>query len=128
LVQCGFLAEFNDQKAVSAPMTTDPLFSSPANHLGLAKLATPFSDVRLDINHTTGGKMKFSESEIQPLWDEVSRIIGDAVIQLHHHGKPFNAEVLVKYLSHQLSEVDEVKRRILLNAAINMLKTNRIRN
>ncbi|MGV8925199.1 MAG: hypothetical protein ACOH2G_05940 [Ewingella sp.] len=72
--------------------------------------------------------MKFSESEIQPLWDEVSRIIGDAAIQLHHHGKPFNAEVLVRYLSHQLSETEDVKHRVLLGAAINMLKTNRLRN
>lgn len=72
--------------------------------------------------------MKFSESEIQPLWDEVSRIIGDAVIQLHHHGKPFTAEELVGYLNHQLGETDEVKRRVLLGAAINMIKTNRVRN
>ncbi len=72
--------------------------------------------------------MKFSESEIQPLWDEVSRIIGDAVIQLHHHGKSFNAEELVGYLTHQLSETQQVKRRVLLGAAINMLKTNRMRN
>lgn len=72
--------------------------------------------------------MKFSENEIQPLWDEVSRLIGDAVIHLHHRGDTLNASSLLDYLDEQLSATQNVKRRILLGAAINMLKTNRVRN
>lgn len=72
--------------------------------------------------------MKFSESEIQPLWDEVSRIIGDAVIHLHHRGEYLNGDSLIHYLDEQLITTQNVKRRILLGAAINMLKTNRVRN
>jgi len=46
--------------------------------------------------------MKFSESEIQPLWDEVARIIGDGVIQMRHRGEPLSADALIGYLDEQL--------------------------
>ncbi|MDN5680404.1 MAG: hypothetical protein L0G81_07165 [Ewingella sp.] len=72
--------------------------------------------------------MKLSESEIQPLWDEVSRIIGDAVIHLHHRGEYLSNDALVGYLDGQLGSTQNVKSRILLSAAINMLKANRVRN
>lgn len=68
--------------------------------------------------------MHFSQSEIQPLWDEVARIIGEAVIQLKHRGEPLTAESLVKYLEHELHN-GGVQQRILIGAAINMLKTDR---
>lgn len=72
--------------------------------------------------------MKLSESEIQPLWDEVPRIIGDAVIHLHHRGEYLSNDALVGYLDGQLGSTQNVKSRILLGAAINMLKANRVRN
>ncbi|CAM3719041.1 hypothetical protein BS639_14715 [Rouxiella silvae] len=68
--------------------------------------------------------MHFSESEIQPLWDEVARIIGEAVIQLQHRGEPLAADSLVKYLEHELAAAG-VQQRILIGAAINMLRTDR---
>jgi len=69
--------------------------------------------------------MKFSESEIQPLWDEVARIIGDGVIQMRHRGEPLSADALIGHLERQLACATGVQRRILLGAAINMLKTDR---
>lgn len=68
--------------------------------------------------------MQFSESEIQPLWDEVARIIGEAVIQLRHRGEPLTADSLVNYLQDALSTAG-VQQRILIGAAINLLKTDR---
>ncbi|MDR3432004.1 MAG: hypothetical protein P4L95_08920 [Rouxiella aceris] len=68
--------------------------------------------------------MKFSAGEIQPLWDEVARIIGESVIQLRHRGEPLTADSLIEYLENQLSAAG-VQRRILLGAAINLLKTDR---
>ncbi len=68
--------------------------------------------------------MQFSESEIQPLWDEVARIIGEAVIQLRHRGEPLTAESLVDYLEESLNSAG-VQQRILIGAAINLLKTDR---
>jgi len=65
--------------------------------------------------------MKFSEHEIQPLWDEVARIIGEAVIQLRHRSKPLTTETLKEYLEGQLSH-SNTTQRVLINAAINMLK------
>ncbi|MDH2897362.1 MULTISPECIES: hypothetical protein [Rahnella] len=69
--------------------------------------------------------MKFSESEIQPLWDEVARIIGDGVIQMRHRGEPLSADALIGYLDEQLVTATGVQRRILLGAAINLLKADR---
>lgn len=68
--------------------------------------------------------MHFSASEIQPLWDEVARIIGEAVIQLRHRGEPLTSESLVSYLESNLKTAG-VKQRILIGAAINLLKTDR---
>ncbi len=68
--------------------------------------------------------MQFSESEIQPLWDEVARIIGEAVIQLRHRGEPLTADSLVNYLEHTLNSAG-VQQRILIGAAINLLKADR---
>lgn len=68
--------------------------------------------------------MQFSESEIQPLWDEVARIIGEAVIQLRHRGEPLTAESLINYLQDALNSAG-VQQRILIGAAINLLKTDR---
>ena len=69
--------------------------------------------------------MKFSESEIQPLWDEVARIIGDGVIKMPHRGEPLSADALINYLDEQLACATGVQRRIMLGAAINMLKADR---
>ncbi|MCW2107974.1 hypothetical protein [Rahnella sp. GSA61A] len=69
--------------------------------------------------------MKFSESEIQPLWDEVARIIGDGVIKMRHRGEPLSADALISYLDEQLACATGVQRRIMLGAAINMLKADR---
>ncbi|MBU9837427.1 DUF2767 family protein [Rahnella sp. L72c] len=69
--------------------------------------------------------MKFSDSEIQPLWDEVARIIGDGVIQMRHRGEPLSADALIGYLDEQLTRTTGVQRRIMLGAAINMLKADR---
>jgi hypothetical protein len=68
--------------------------------------------------------MQFSESEIQPLWDEVARIIGEAVIQLRHRGEPLTADSLINYLQGALNAAG-VQQRILIGAAINLLKTDR---
>ncbi len=68
--------------------------------------------------------MQFSESEIQPLWDEVARIIGEAVIQLRHRGEPLTADSLINYLQDALNAAG-VQQRILIGAAINLLKTDR---
>ena len=69
--------------------------------------------------------MKFSDSEIQPLWDEVARIIGDGVIQMRHRGEPLSADALIGYLDEQLTRATGVQRRIMLGAVINMLKADR---
>jgi len=69
--------------------------------------------------------MKFSDSEIQPLWDEVARIIGDGVIQMRHRGEPLSADALIGYLDEHLTRATGVQRRIMLGAAINMLKADR---
>lgn len=68
--------------------------------------------------------MHFSESEIQPLWDEVARIIGEAVIQLRHRGEPLTVESLIHYLENSLNSAG-VQQRILIGAAVNLLKTDR---
>lgn len=69
--------------------------------------------------------MKFSQSEIQPLWDEVARIIGDGVIQIRHRGEPLSVDALINFLDEQLACSTGIQRRVLLGAAINMLKTDR---
>lgn len=66
--------------------------------------------------------MTFSEQEIKPVWDEVARLIGDGVMQLRHRGEALSVETLEKHLARQLAESRDIERRILLGAAINMLK------
>ncbi|MFW2576000.1 hypothetical protein [Serratia nevei] len=66
--------------------------------------------------------MTFSEQEIKPVWDEVARLIGDGVMQLRHHGEALSVETLEKHLARQLADSNDIERRILLGAAINMLK------
>lgn len=66
--------------------------------------------------------MKFSEHEIQPLWDEVTRIIGEGVIQLRRQQQPLSTAALVDLLVEQLHASSNTQRRIMLGAAINMLK------
>ncbi|QCR36390.1 hypothetical protein [Nissabacter sp. SGAir0207] len=66
--------------------------------------------------------MKFSEHEIQPLWDEVTRIIGEGVIQLRRQQQPLSTAALVDLLVEQLHATSNTQRRIMLGAAINMLK------
>ena len=68
--------------------------------------------------------MQFSESEIQPLWDEVARIIGEGVIELRHRGEPLTGASLIAYLEQKLSTAG-VQQRILIGAAINLLRTDR---
>lgn len=64
----------------------------------------------------------FSEQEIKTVWDEVARLIGDSVMQLRHRGEVLSVETLVKHLAQQLAESTDIERRILISAAINMLK------
>ncbi|MDU6412418.1 MAG: hypothetical protein E6560_15820 [Yersiniaceae bacterium] len=66
--------------------------------------------------------MKFSEQEIQPLWDEVARMIGEGVITLRHQARPLSTDALIDLLAQQLYATPDTQRRILLGAAINMLK------
>ncbi|HIE0704692.1 TPA: hypothetical protein ACXJM1_000739 [Serratia marcescens] len=66
--------------------------------------------------------MTFSEQEIKPVWDEVARLIGDGVMQLRHRGEALSVETLGKHLARQLADSNDIERRILLGAAINMLK------
>lgn len=66
--------------------------------------------------------MMFSEQEIKTVWDEVARLIGDSVMQLRHRGEVLSVETLVKHLAQQLTESNDIERRILISAAINMLK------
>ena len=66
--------------------------------------------------------MMFSEQEIKTVWDEVARLIGDSVMQLRHRGDVLSVETLVKHLAQQLAESTDIERRILISAAINMLK------
>jgi hypothetical protein len=66
--------------------------------------------------------MMFSEQEIKPVWDEVARLIGDSVMQLRHHGEVLTVETLARHLTQQLDDSNDIERRILIGAAINMLK------
>lgn len=66
--------------------------------------------------------MMFSEQEIKTVWDEVARLIGDSVMQLRHRGEVLSVETLAKHLAQQLAESTDIERRILISAAINMLK------
>jgi hypothetical protein len=66
--------------------------------------------------------MMFSEQEIKPVWDEVARLIGDSVMQLRHRGEVLSVESLAKHLAQQLADCHDIERRILIGAAINMLK------
>ncbi|EFE94447.1 hypothetical protein [Serratia odorifera] len=66
--------------------------------------------------------MMFSEQEIKPVWDEVARLIGDSVMQMRHRGETLSVESLAKHLSQQLACSQNIERRILIGAAINMLK------
>ncbi|MFI8418173.1 hypothetical protein ACQKDS_16925 [Serratia sp. NPDC078593] len=66
--------------------------------------------------------MMFSEQEIKPVWDEVARLIGDSVMQLRHRGEVLSVETLAKHLSQQLAASRDIERRILISAAITMLK------
>ncbi|MFZ1873195.1 MAG: hypothetical protein WAU54_10520 [Chania sp.] len=69
--------------------------------------------------------MKFSEQEIKPIWDEVARLIGDSVMQLRHRGEVLSVETLAKHLTQQLAASHDIERRILIGAAINMLKDSK---
>lgn len=64
----------------------------------------------------------FSEQEIKPVWDEVARLIGDSVMQLRHRGEVLTVETLARHLTQQLDDSNDIERRILIGAAINMLK------
>lgn len=66
--------------------------------------------------------MMFSEQEIKPVWDEVARLIGDGVMQLRHRGGDLSVETLAKYLTKQSAECNDIECRILIGAAINILK------
>lgn len=66
--------------------------------------------------------MLLSEHEIKPVWDEVARLIGDGVMQLRHRGEVLSVETLANYLAKQLADSSDIERRILIGAAINMLK------
>ncbi|MEB7885208.1 hypothetical protein [Serratia fonticola] len=66
--------------------------------------------------------MKFSEQEIKPVWDEVARLIGDSVMQLRHRGEELSVENLSRQLAQRLAESHDIEQRILIGAAINMLK------
>lgn len=66
--------------------------------------------------------MMFSEQEIKPVWDEVARLIGDSVMQLRHRGEVLTVETLARHLTQQLDDSNDIERRILISAAINMLK------
>ena len=66
--------------------------------------------------------MMFSEQEIKPVWDEVARLIGDSVMQLRHRGEVLTVETLARHLTQQLDDSNDIERRILIDAAINMLK------
>ncbi|MFV9064293.1 hypothetical protein ABQ366_05015 [Serratia fonticola] len=66
--------------------------------------------------------MKFSEQEIKPVWDEVARLIGDSVMQLRHRGEELSVESLSKQMAQHLAESHDIEQRILIGAAINMLK------
>jgi hypothetical protein len=66
--------------------------------------------------------MKFSEQEIKPVWDEVARLIGDSVMQLRHRGEELSVESLSRQLAQHLAASHDIKQRILIGAAINMLK------
>lgn len=66
--------------------------------------------------------MKFSEQEIKPVWDEVARLIGDGVMQLRHRGEVLSVESLAQQLARQSADSQDIEQRILLGAAINMLK------
>ena len=66
--------------------------------------------------------MKFSEQEIKPVWDEVARLIGDSVMQLRHRGEELSVESLSRQLAQHLAENHDIEQRILIGAAINMLK------
>lgn len=66
--------------------------------------------------------MKFSEQEIKPVWDEVARLIGDGVMQLRHRGEALSVESLAQQLARQSADCQDIEQRILLGAAINMLK------
>ncbi|KFK94802.1 MULTISPECIES: hypothetical protein [unclassified Serratia (in: enterobacteria)] len=69
--------------------------------------------------------MKLSEQEIKPVWDEVARLIGDAVMQLRHRGEVLSVESLTQHLTQQLAACHDIEHRILLGAAINMLKNSK---
>lgn len=67
--------------------------------------------------------MKYTEQEIKPIWDEVARLIGDSVMQLRHRGEVLSVETLAGYLAKKLAASDDIEQRILIGAAINMLKS-----
>ncbi|HGM5489079.1 TPA: hypothetical protein ACKP1B_000672 [Serratia fonticola] len=66
--------------------------------------------------------MKFSEQEIKPVWDEVARLIGDCVMQLRHRGDELSVASLSRQLAQRQAESHDIEQRILIAAAINMLK------
>lgn len=66
--------------------------------------------------------MKFSEQEIKPVWDEVARLIGDSVMQLRHRGEVLSVASLSNQLTQHLAQSQDIEQRILISAAINMLK------
>ncbi|MGL5386500.1 MAG: hypothetical protein ACRDCA_11730 [Serratia sp. (in: enterobacteria)] len=66
--------------------------------------------------------MKFSEQEIKSVWDEVARLIGDSVMQLRHRGEELTVESLSRQLAQHQATCHDVEQRIMIAAAINMLK------
>ncbi|ATA21920.1 MAG: hypothetical protein ACRC0C_01980 [Gibbsiella quercinecans] len=66
--------------------------------------------------------MNFSEQEIKPVWDEVARLIGESVMELRHRGEVLSVETLAKHLEQQRDNNRDIESRILIGAAINMLK------
>ncbi|CAI1124045.1 hypothetical protein [Serratia fonticola] len=49
-------------------------------------------------------------------------MIGDSVMQLRHRGEELSVESLSKQLAQHLAESHDIEQRILIGAAINMLK------
>lgn len=66
--------------------------------------------------------MTFSERRLNPYGMKSARLIGDSVMQLRHRGEALSVETLEKHLARQLTEDSDIERRILLGAAISMLK------
>jgi hypothetical protein len=69
--------------------------------------------------------MKFSENDMQPIWDEVMRIIGEAVLALHRQAEPLTINTLTEHLEHQRAEAPNTQNSVLIATAITLLKKPR---